>query len=29
MGEAIQKRSNEPIYETHTKIEAKRLRAIT
>ena len=27
--EAIQKRSHEPIYKTHTKIEAKRLRAIT
>ena len=25
--EAIQKRSYEPIYKTHTKIEAKRLRA--
>jgi hypothetical protein len=24
---AIQKRSHEPIYTTHTKIEAKRLRA--
>ena len=27
--EVIQKRSNEPIYKTHTKIEAKRLRATT
>jgi hypothetical protein len=27
--EAIQKRSHEPIYKTHTKIEAKRLRATT
>ena len=27
--EAIQKRSYEPIYKTHTKIEAKKLRAIT
>ena len=27
--EAIQKRSNEPIYKTHTKIEAKRLTATT
>ena len=27
--EAIQKRSHEPIYKTHIKIEAKRLRAIT
>ena len=27
--EAIQKTSHEPIYKTHTKIEAKRLRAIT
>ena len=27
--EAKQKRSHEPIYKTHTKIEAKRLRAIT
>ena len=27
--EAIQKRSQEPIYKTHTKIEAKRLRATT
>ena len=26
--EAIQKRSHEPIYKTHTKIEAKRLRGI-
>ena len=26
---AIQKRSHEPIYKTHTKIEAKRLRATT
>jgi hypothetical protein len=27
--EAIQKRSHEPIYKTHTKMEAKRLRATT
>ena len=27
--EAIQKRSYEPIYKTHTKIEAKRLRVTT
>ena len=27
--EAIQKVSHEPIYKTHTKIEAKRLRATT
>ena len=27
--EAIQKRSHEPIYKTYTKIEAKRLRAIS
>ena len=27
--EAIQQRSHEPIYKTHTKIEAKRLRATT
>ena len=27
--EAIQKRSHEPNYKTHTKIEAKRLRATT
>ena len=27
--EAIQKRSYEPIYKIHTKIEAKRLRATT
>ena len=27
--EAIQKRSYEPIYKTHTKIEAKNLRATT
>jgi len=27
--EAIQKRSYEPIYKTHTKIEAKRIRATT
>ena len=27
--EAIQKRSHEPIYKTHTNIEAKRLRATT
>ena len=27
--EAIQKRSHEPIYKTHTKIEANKLRAIT
>ena len=27
--EAIQKRSHEPIYKTHTKIEAKRLIATT
>ena len=27
--EAIQKRSHESIYKTYTKIEAKRLRAIT
>jgi hypothetical protein len=27
--EAIQKRSHEPIYKTHTKIEAKRLKATT
>ena len=27
--EAIQKRSHEPIYKTHTKFEAKRLRATT
>jgi hypothetical protein len=27
--EAIQKRRHEPIYKTYTKIEAKRLRAIT
>ena len=27
--EAIQKRSHEPIYKTHIKIEAKRLRATT
>ena len=27
--ETIQKRSHEPIYKTHTKIEAKRLRATT
>ena len=27
--EAIQKRSYEPFYKTHTKIEAKRLRATT
>ena len=26
---AIQKRSHEPIYNTHTKIEEKRLRATT
>jgi hypothetical protein len=25
--EAIQKRSHEPIYKTHSKIDAKRLRA--
>ena len=29
IGQAIQKRSHEPIYKTHTKIEAKRLRATT
>ena len=27
--DTIQKRSHEPIYKTHTKNEAKRLRAIT
>ena len=27
--EAIQKRSYEPIYKTHTKIEAERLKATT
>ena len=27
--EAIQKKSHEPIYKTHTKFEAKRLRAST
>ena len=27
--EAIQKRGHEPFYKTHTKIEAKRLRATT
>ena len=27
--EVIQERSHEPIYITHTKIEAKRLRAIS
>ena len=27
--EAIQKRSHEPIYKTHTKTEAKRLRSTT
>ena len=27
--EAIPKRSHEPIYKTHTKIKAKRLRATT
>ena len=27
--EAIQKRSNEPIYKTYTKIEEKRLRTTT
>jgi hypothetical protein len=27
--EAIQKRSHEPIYKTHTKVEAKRLLATT
>ena len=27
--EEIQKRSHEPIYKTHTKIEGKRLRATT
>ena len=29
MWKAIQKTSHEPIYKTHTKIEAKRLRATT
>ena len=27
--EAIQKRSHEPFYKTHTKIEAKKLKATT
>ena len=27
--EAIQKKKHEPIYKTHTKIEAKRVRATT
>jgi hypothetical protein len=27
--QAIQKRSHEPIYKTHAKIEAKRLKATT
>ena len=29
MWEAMQKRSHEPIYKNHTKIQAKRLRATT
>ena len=29
MASIIQKRRHEPIYKTHTKIEAKRLRAKT
>ena len=29
MGSNTEKKPNEPIYKTHTKIKAKRLRAIT